>query len=483
MKYVYQGITLSLFIILNSACSPPMMDSSAAFNWSFLTGAPTSQLEKTFTLTDQDPNAVDMLFVIDNSYSMGPYHTALANSFNSFIQQFSTLGINFQIGVVTTSVSTSGINGDGEYYVGIEKNMYTNNGTTCPTSYTGAICNSNGFVFNTGHNNTGNLLIRGNALSALPAGQHFFTNTTPNLNTLFSEVITGVGLNGAGGETVLKSTIQTLQTSKISSTGWNKNFIRNKAALVLFLLTDEDEADNEATGGPYDSPIQKTCVQWNSARTVCTKYTNTSQFTTRCLEKDTQNVCTKWNNEGPYSSVNPPSGATERLPKIALDTRTRLEAVKPNNRFFTRYLVNKSKLQTNITNANGIYPRFINDAGGTPILLGISASESTLLKGPVIDICEKNAAGQCKDYGQQLIENASSIISNIQSVYMLDLQPVAPSNKDKFKVYINDQLIPQDLNNGWTYKDEGFTVVLHGAYAPPAISGTMKVVYDAYKPQ
>lgn len=482
MKYVKRLISIYTIIYISSACSPPMMNNAGSFNWGFLATAPTTQLEKSFVLTDQDPNAVDMLFVVDNSVSMGPYQTALANSFNSFIQQFSTSGINFQLGVVTSSVSTSGTNGDGEYYVGIENNMYTSNGTTCPTSFTGAVCNSNGFVFDTGHNNTGNLLIRGNALSVLPAGQHFFSNSTPNLNTLFTEVVTGVGLTGNSAETVLKSAIKTLDTNKISSTGWNKNFIRNKAAFVLFLLTDEDEADNATTGGPYDSPIQTTCVKWNSAGTSCTQYANTSQFTTRCLEKDAQNVCTKWNNEGPFTSVNPPAGAPERLPKIALDTRTKIESVKPNGRFYTRYLINKSKLQTKITTENNIYPRYVNNAGGTPMLLGISASESSLLKGPIIDICEKDSAGNCKDYGQQLIDSANSIISSIQNVYSLDLQPVAPSNKDKFKVYINDQLVPQDPNNGWTYKDDGYTVVLHGSYAPPAISGTMKVVYEAYKP-
>ncbi|MCB9676596.1 MAG: choice-of-anchor D domain-containing protein [Alphaproteobacteria bacterium] len=54
---------------------------------------------------------VDILFVVDNSTSMGDENLALRNNFNAFIQGFLTLGLDFQIGVVTTDMQTAGYAG------------------------------------------------------------------------------------------------------------------------------------------------------------------------------------------------------------------------------------------------------------------------------------------------------------------------------------------------------------------------------------
>ncbi|MEZ4316656.1 MAG: choice-of-anchor D domain-containing protein [Myxococcota bacterium] len=57
------------------------------------------------------PLPVDILFVVDNSTSMGDENLALRNNFNTFIQGFLTLGLDFQIGVVTTDMQTAGFQG------------------------------------------------------------------------------------------------------------------------------------------------------------------------------------------------------------------------------------------------------------------------------------------------------------------------------------------------------------------------------------
>ena len=51
---------------------------------------------------------VDVLFVIDNSGSMGDDQTNLANNFSSFIQTAQTWSVDFQIGVTTTDASDEG---------------------------------------------------------------------------------------------------------------------------------------------------------------------------------------------------------------------------------------------------------------------------------------------------------------------------------------------------------------------------------------
>lgn len=49
-------------------------------------------------------NKVDILWVIDNSGTMGPKQTNLKNSINSFMTQFATKGMDYRIAVVTTDI-------------------------------------------------------------------------------------------------------------------------------------------------------------------------------------------------------------------------------------------------------------------------------------------------------------------------------------------------------------------------------------------
>ena len=50
--------------------------------------------------------SADILFVIDNSGSMGVWQTALTDNFNSFIGVFAVTGVDYQIGVITTDDET-----------------------------------------------------------------------------------------------------------------------------------------------------------------------------------------------------------------------------------------------------------------------------------------------------------------------------------------------------------------------------------------
>jgi hypothetical protein len=50
--------------------------------------------------------AADILFVIDNSGSMGIWQTALTDNFNSFISVFAITGVDYQIAVITTDNAT-----------------------------------------------------------------------------------------------------------------------------------------------------------------------------------------------------------------------------------------------------------------------------------------------------------------------------------------------------------------------------------------
>ncbi len=48
---------------------------------------------------------VDMLFVVDNSGSMSDEQAMLADSFQTFIDQFMLRNVDFHIGIITTDVT------------------------------------------------------------------------------------------------------------------------------------------------------------------------------------------------------------------------------------------------------------------------------------------------------------------------------------------------------------------------------------------
>jgi hypothetical protein len=67
-------------------------------------GVYESVYEETF---DQDEiDAVDILFVIDNSCSMNQNQTALSNNFDTFMNVFQSSGVDYHIGFITTDSAT-----------------------------------------------------------------------------------------------------------------------------------------------------------------------------------------------------------------------------------------------------------------------------------------------------------------------------------------------------------------------------------------
>ena len=86
-------------IVINS--NDPSTPSISAYQQS------SAVFSDTFTETHIQEEIVktDIIFVIDNSGSMFSYQTAVANNMNIFMNVFVTLGIDYQIGVITTDKS------------------------------------------------------------------------------------------------------------------------------------------------------------------------------------------------------------------------------------------------------------------------------------------------------------------------------------------------------------------------------------------
>ena len=68
-------------------------------------GSYSSTYEETFNQEEID--AVDILFVVDNSCSMNDKQTQLANNFDTFMNVFDSSGIDYHIGFVTTDSSSA----------------------------------------------------------------------------------------------------------------------------------------------------------------------------------------------------------------------------------------------------------------------------------------------------------------------------------------------------------------------------------------
>jgi len=140
---------------------------------------------------------VDILLVVDNSCSMAPYQSELAENFDAFLTYFIEGDVEYQIGVVTTTVT------DPVAY------------DACPQT----------------------------TIDAIPAGGELMGGTilTPDTadgDQVFSDIV-NVGTCGAGLEMGLESAHRALTEPLISS--GNAGFIRHDAYLSVIFVSDEED--------------------------------------------------------------------------------------------------------------------------------------------------------------------------------------------------------------------------------------------------
>jgi hypothetical protein len=147
---------------------------------------------------------VDLLFVVDNSGSMAGEQQILANSFNNFIQQFTTRNIDFHVGVVTTDVTSDS---NTAYWAG--------------PSYSGYL-----------QANRGNLLSK--------FSERYLTNTSLDLVNKFITNVK-VGTSGSGAEQGIQSALAALDNNRIGVGQFNEGFLRDDSLLAVIIVSDEDE--------------------------------------------------------------------------------------------------------------------------------------------------------------------------------------------------------------------------------------------------
>jgi fibronectin type 3 domain-containing protein len=184
---------------------------------------------------------MDLLFIIDNSASMGPYQQKVSQSIASFIDQFSQKDISFHIGVATTMT----------YKEALNPSQYS------PTNSQGPF-----YAFQANSPSQGKLISRF-------SNELWLSNSTTNIATKFGGTLnpsTGLYSGGnadvgafsnnpgvwAGRERLDDSLLEVLKDQNIETGGINHGFLRPDAKLVGILISDEDRSCDSETSSSTD---------------------------------------------------------------------------------------------------------------------------------------------------------------------------------------------------------------------------------------
>ena len=142
-----------------------------------------NRVEHTDTFYQEATNLVDILWVVDNSLSMGDEQEELGNKFDSFISSMTSVDLDWQIAVVTTDMESSDQSGR----------------------------------------------IQGQIL----------TEATENYAQKFYKIVTQVGLEGSDKEAGIDAAYQALSDPLISSD--NAGFLRDGAKASIIYVSDEND--------------------------------------------------------------------------------------------------------------------------------------------------------------------------------------------------------------------------------------------------
>jgi hypothetical protein len=179
-----------------------------------LPGFRVQEKSDSFLQASTTSSEIDMLFVIDNSGSMQDEQDDLADNFETFINEFASRDLDFQIGVISTDNQTAA--------------SWWNR--TDPSSP----------YFNIYNSNTGSLLTKYSAY-------RWLSPSTPDMINKFKNNVR-IGITGSGYEMPL-TTIASAIDKGDASGDYNYGFFRNEAYLAVVIVTDEDEAVSTANDG------------------------------------------------------------------------------------------------------------------------------------------------------------------------------------------------------------------------------------------
>jgi hypothetical protein len=253
-----RGLTLLLMIMVIAGCGT--------------SGTTTGVTGTQQSFTQAFNNQIDILWVVDNSGSMAPLQANMTANFQSFIQNFQSVGYDYRMAMTATDAYKANSNFVGYSSANSGLSLFLDGGYSTPASGT--------FVI-------------------LP--------TTPNLDTVFLDNAT-TGIGGSGDERAFSSMMTTLNNTS------NVAFPRPTAFFAIIILSDEDDFSN----------FSRTESSWgsNAAADHC-YYDTTMDTTATTAYSGTGHVstCAGLNPQTPPDSVSSYEGALDTLTGSTGSTR------------------------------------------------------------------------------------------------------------------------------------------------------------------
>jgi hypothetical protein len=224
------------------------------------TPTPLPQMETDFSVLVSPERNIDILFMIDNSPSMDPKQTALANNFPRLIAALELLpgGLpDVHIGVVSSNMGAGNgaMGGNCGNGLGDRGLLWGND----PNDMTASVADGSPYATDPNHP----LKASGCGLNANQRWIEDIQNPDPNtpgrirnytnlqLADVFSCLAKAVGVAGCGQEHQLQATRVALIPQPSINTA-NNGFLRSNAYLAIVLITDEDDCSANNDNGLND---------------------------------------------------------------------------------------------------------------------------------------------------------------------------------------------------------------------------------------
>ena len=379
---------------------------------------------------------MDIIWLIDNSGSMGPYQDSLQAEFDNFISEFVSNDFDFQMAVVATDAWMLSNNN----LVTPNFNNVDQSGSQVNSAYSsvfgGGVCNSSTTVSSSFLNGPGNDGSTGLSIISTQNSDIDFTLTddaqdpdsSDDVEQIFSQNI-GQGTIGCGLESGLNSLRAALENPN------NAGFLRPDAHLAVILVSDEeDEVITLQPTGSSSFFFDETAESMNAYLSSITNEQQGYSFHSITVLPDT------------IGAVDPSSSISNG--RFCLDNEGNILTVKDEN---------DNEINVNLHPAASV--------GSTYVAL------SELAGGVVASICEPFA---------QTLQNIATTIIEISVEFPLTATPQDPNG---LIVSVRNPgeteftAIPQDPDNGFTYNAERNSIIFHGD-AIPMQGAELNILFD-----
>lgn len=405
-----------------------------------------------------NPN-IDLLFVIDNSGSMSRDQQVLADSFNSFISNFTDKNLQYRIGVISTDTCRYNTSDCGIAHWSATKTNPSYPSVTTQYKYGGIFNNGIGGLM-TRYDVDGVFYPNGQSVVS-PADPLKFLSWDSDPDPAVAKSLTisrftnnaKIGTTGSGSEAPLSAVAAALDranayngTSNIIDVNYNDGFFRAGAFTAIIIVTDEDEGYGWA--GTPTRPATSGSNQWYLSGRSAEASSGDVEEGTGVGNANSADVNTRI---GQFLS------SLEGLKGASLDNFLLSVVAVPKSA--TSCVINSVAETADNYEPAWVLDRVVNDVNSTYGTLGSGKPKATFT-----DICS--------DFSGSLSDIASDIVE-ANARYALDQ---APANPAEITVFVNGSVVPRNTTNGWEYDSVNNAIQFYGT-AVPSVGDSVSIDY------